>query len=194
MEGEERPSGDTAPVEPLMVPQIETIPDTEKTLFNHLLERADRSPLLKEYLQKSVREIDRAPLISEVRNAVQESSEFFQIGLVELERFFDARMKGIEDDGHKRSETMDLAVGSLAAALKDLETRRLMQRSVEEIEKDTNARLDLAVADMEVVKQSILKRNRHGRAITVRKVMASGRIQDYKVVYENGKIKMLEPI
>jgi hypothetical protein len=78
---------------------------------------------------------------------------------------------------------MDLAVGSLAAALKDMETHRSTQRSVEEI-----------AADMTVVEQTILKRNRKDRPTVIRKVMASGRIQDYKIVYESGKIKRLERI
>jgi hypothetical protein len=193
-EGDEKPSGDTAPVEPLMVPEAEAIPDTEKAMFRNLLTRAEQSPLLKEYLQQSAREIAQAPLIAGLRSTVQESAEVFQAGLVELEQAFDARMKGIEAEGHKRSEAMDLAVGSLAAALKDLETSRNLQRSVEEIEADAGIRVDVAVADMTVVEQVILKRNRKDRPTVVRKIMASGRIEDSKVIYENGKIVRLKRI
>ena len=92
-------------------------------------------------------------------------------------------MKGLEAEGHKRSEAMDLAVGSLAAALKDMETQRATQRSVEEI-----------AADITVVEQTILKRNRKDRPTVIRKVMASGRAEDYKVIYEDGKIVRLERI
>jgi hypothetical protein len=43
-----------------------------------------------------------------------------------------------------------------------------------------------------VVEQSILKRNRKGRPIIVRKQLASGQIEDYKVVYQDDKIVRLE--
>ena len=183
VEGEEKPSEDTAPVEPLATPEAEAPPDTEKAMFHQLLARAEQSPLLKEYLQQSAREIAQAPLIAGLRSTVQESAELFQAGLIELEQVFDARMKGLEAEGHKRSEAMDLAVGSLAAALKDMETHRSTQRSVEEI-----------AADMTVVEQTILKRNRKDRPTVIRKVMASGRAEDYKVIYKDGKIVRLERI
>jgi len=183
VEGEEKPSEDTAPVEPLATPESEASPDTEKAMFRQLLTRAEQSPLLKEYLQQSAREIAQAPLIAGLRSTVQESAELFQAGLIELEQVFDARMKGLEAEGHKRSEAMDLAVGSLAAALKDMETQRATQRSVEEI-----------AADITVVEQTILKRNRKDRPTVIRKVMASGRAEDYKVIYEDGKIVRLERI
>ena len=152
-------------------------------MFRQLLTRAEQSPLLNEYLQQSAREIAQAPLIAGLRSTVQESAELFQAGLIELEQVFDARMKGLEAEGHKRSEAMDLAVGSLAAALKDMEIHRQTQRSVEEI-----------AVDITVVEQQILKRNRKDRPTVIRKVMASGRTEDYKVVYENGKIVRLERI
>src|SRR3970282_846355 len=84
-------------------------------------------------------------------------------------------------EGYEGSEAMYLWVGSLAAALKDMETQRTTQRSVEEI-----------AADITVVEQTILKRNRKDRPTVIRKVMASGRTEDYKIVYENGKIIRLE--
>jgi hypothetical protein len=169
--------------------------DVLDALFSSMSRRAEQNPALKLYLEDSMREVSREPLIAELAESIRENSEEMKSDLADIQVSFDRTIAEMQTEKAEREKVITVAVKSLRAALKDLKEKQKRRDSVSKIRTLTNKEVTEKLADMEVVTSEITERDDQGRAKTVQKKFASGRIAKYKVIRgRDGKTKKMKEI
>ncbi|HLE04989.1 MAG TPA: hypothetical protein VI729_10325 [Anaerolineales bacterium] len=117
-------------------------------------------------------------------------SEGLETQTRQINERLDQAVLSFEQENDERRQAITLAVSGLDKALRQIEKTQKAQKSVAELTAQAEAKAEQARLSAVVVKQEILKRDANGRAMLIRKHMASGETLDYDVI--RGEDQLIE--
>ena len=119
-------------------------------------------------------------------------SDALEIRAREVEEAVEKARAEFAEESEERDSKVKVAMDGLTQALQTMRETQEKQKSIEEIAKESDARIRDVAEGLIVVDSEVIKRDKDGKAKTVRRTFASGAQIDYEVIRDKkGKLRSI---